>query len=199
MNEHEMLERVQVALVAAGVEDQVTAAAIFLPRGHFGGAFAGGLIGGDIVGGGIGAAGGALAGMKAVDAASNMPERCVVGVSATRVYGFDSERGHGGRVPTRLVFSVDRESIEVKVHQRFNVRVLELIHQDGTTIELEGPRLDLGEPHRTHRGRGVVRRIGRRETGALLTGSCRERRCPCMTTNPRRVKPWTCKTAFSTI
>ena len=39
-------------------------------------------------------------------------------------------------MPTRLVFSVDRESIEVKVHQRFNVRVLELIHQDGTTISL---------------------------------------------------------------
>ncbi|MGH3139230.1 MAG: hypothetical protein ACRDQE_05815 [Gaiellales bacterium] len=141
MNEQEMLERVQTALATAGVEDRVTAAAIFLPRGHFGGAFAGGLIGDEIVGGGIGAAGGALAGMKAVDAASNMPERCVVGVSDTRVYGFDSERGHGGRVPTKLVFSVDREAIEVKVHQRFNVRVLELIHRDGTAIELEGPRL----------------------------------------------------------
>ncbi len=64
MREHEMLDRGVVALVAAGVEDQVTAAAIFLPRGHFGGAFAGGLIGGDIVGGGIGAAGGDAAGSR---------------------------------------------------------------------------------------------------------------------------------------
>lgn len=141
MNEQEMVSRAQAALGRIGVEDSVEAAAIFLPRGHFGGAFAGGLIGDELVGGGIGAAGGALAGMKAVDAAAPTPERCMVAVTAARVYGFDTERGHGGRVPTEAVFGVDRAGLEVKVHQRVNVRVLELIGQDGAAIELEGPRL----------------------------------------------------------
>jgi hypothetical protein len=141
MNEQEMVSRAQTALGRIGVDDSVEAAAIFLPRGHFGGAFAGGLIGDELIGGGIGAAGGALAGMKAVDAAASTPERCMVAVTAAKVYGFDTERGKGGRVPTTAVFGVDREALEVKVHQRFNVRVLELIGHDGAAIELEGPRL----------------------------------------------------------
>jgi hypothetical protein len=141
MNEREMVGRVQAALGRNGIDEHVVAAAIFLPRGHFAGAFAGGLIGGDLVGGGIGAAGGALAGMKAVDAAAPTPERCMVAVTAAKVYGFDTERGKGGRVPTRAVFAVDRAGLEVNVHQRFNVRVLELIGEDGAAIELEGPRM----------------------------------------------------------
>ena len=141
MNEQEMVGRVQAALARNGVEDRVEAAAIFLPRGHFGSAFAGGFIGDELVGGGVGAAGGALAGMKAHDAAAPTPERCMVAVTAAKVYGFDTERGKGGRVPTRAVFAVDRKSLQVKVHQRFNVRVLELIGTDGAAIELEGPRL----------------------------------------------------------
>jgi hypothetical protein len=141
MNEQEMVNRVQAALAQNGVDDRVEAAAIFLPRGHFAGAFAGGFIGDELVGGGIGAAGGALAGMKAVDAAASTPERCMVAVTPGKVYGFDTERGKGGRVPTRVVFAVDRAALEVKVHQRFNVRVLELIGADGAAVELEGPRL----------------------------------------------------------
>jgi len=44
--------------------------------------------------------------------------------------------------PTGLVFAVPREGLEVKVHQRVNVRVLELIDgESGAAIELEGPRL----------------------------------------------------------
>jgi hypothetical protein len=108
MNEQEMVNRVQAALAQNGVDDRVEAAAIFLPRGHFAGAFAGGFIGDELVGGGIGAAGGALAGMKAVDAAASTPERCMVAVTPGKVYGFDTERGKGGRVPTRVVFAVDR-------------------------------------------------------------------------------------------
>jgi hypothetical protein len=141
MNEQEMVNRVQAALAQNGVDDRVEAAAIFLPRGHFAGAFAGGFIGDELVGGGIGAAGGALAGMKAVDAAASTPERCMVAVTPGKVYGFDTERGKGGRVPTRVVFAVDRAALEVRVHQRFNVRVLELIGADGAAVELEGPRL----------------------------------------------------------
>lgn len=145
MNEQEMLERTQAALARAGIQDELVAAAIFMPRGHFGGAFAGGLIGDSLVGdglaGSIATVGGAIAGSHAVDAASGLPERCFVCVSETRVYGFDSEREHG-REPTGLVFAVPREGLEVKVHQRVNVRVLELIDgESGAAIELEGPRL----------------------------------------------------------
>ncbi len=136
-----MVNRAQAALERNGVDDRVEAAAIFLPRGHFGSAFAGGFIGDELVGGGIGAAGGALAGMKAHDAAAPTPERCMVAVTAGKVYGFDTERGQGGRVPTQAVFAADRQALQVKVHQRFNVRVLELIGADGAAVELEGPRL----------------------------------------------------------
>jgi hypothetical protein len=141
VNERKMVGRVQDALGRYGIDERVEAAAIFLPRGHFAGAFAGGLIGDELVGGGIGAAGGALAGMKAADAAAPTPERCMVAVTAAKVYGFDTERGQGGRVPTRIAFAVDRAALQAKVRQRFNVRVLELIGADGAAIELEGPRL----------------------------------------------------------
>jgi hypothetical protein len=140
VNERELVTRAQGALDRLGIDERVEAAAIFLPRGHFGGAFAGGLIGGELAGG-VGAAGGALAGMKAADAAAPTPERCMVAVTAAKVYGFDTERGQGGRVPTQAVFAVDRATLQVKVHARVNVRVLELVGADGAAIELEGPRL----------------------------------------------------------
>jgi hypothetical protein len=148
VNEHEMVKRAQEALGKAGVDDTITAAAVFLPRGHFAGAFAGGLIGGgigDAVGnnlaGSVGTGFGAMAGMKAVDEAADVPARTMVAVSDTKVYGFDTEREYG-RHPTDLVFALDRSDLEAKVHQRVNVRVLELIHgPSGDAIELEGPRL----------------------------------------------------------
>jgi hypothetical protein len=148
VNEHEMAKRAQEALDKAGVQDTITAAAVFLPRGHFAGAFAGGLVGGgigDAVGsnlaGSVGTGFGAMAGMKAVDAAADVPARTMVAVSDSKVYGFDTEREYG-RHPTDLVFALDRSDLEAKVHQRVNVRVLELIHgPSGDAIELEGPRL----------------------------------------------------------
>jgi hypothetical protein len=57
MNEQEMVGRVQAALGRHGIDEPVEAAAIFLPRGHFAGAFTGGMIGDGLIGGGIGAAG----------------------------------------------------------------------------------------------------------------------------------------------
>jgi hypothetical protein len=147
MDEHELIDRAQAALGEAGVDDVVTAAVIFLPRGHFAGAFAGGLAG-DIAGGGSGLTDsiatvvGAQVGMHESDKHSGMPDRTIVAVSESRVYGFDTERGKGGRKPTGLIFAVNRPTLKAKVHQRFNVRVLEL--EDGPTghkIELEGPRM----------------------------------------------------------
>jgi hypothetical protein len=45
-----LLERTQAAIGRAGVDDEAVAAAMFLPRGHFGGAFAGGLVGDSVAG-----------------------------------------------------------------------------------------------------------------------------------------------------
>ena len=64
----------------------------------------------------------------------------VVGVSETMVYGFAGNRAH----PKALAFRVPRGGLEAKVHQRVNVRVLELIETgSGSRIELEGNRIPL--------------------------------------------------------
>lgn len=140
MKEDRILEKVQNALVGLGIEDEVTAAGMFFPRGHSGGAFAGGLLG-DELGGSVGMAGGVLAGQQAADARSGLPERMLVGVSSSAVYGFGTRREHE-REPTGIVFQLKRAGIEVKVHQRVNVRVLELIDREsGAKVELEGQRL----------------------------------------------------------
>jgi hypothetical protein len=146
MSEEKIVDVVNEALGGAGIEDTVIAAGEFNPRGHSGAGFAGGLIGGDVgdaIGsplGGIATAGGYAAGTRAHDAATGLPERMVVGVSETTVYGFAGNRAH----PQALAFRVPREGLEAKVHQRVNVRVLELIETDsGSRIELEGMRLPI--------------------------------------------------------
>jgi hypothetical protein len=142
-----MVDKLQAALARLGIEDDVIAGAMFFPRGHFGGAFAGGLVGGELgdqvggLAGGIGMAGGVIAGQRAADAASGLPERMLVGVSATSVYGFDTQREHE-REPTDLIFQLPRTQLDVRVHQRVNVRVVELIDTaTGSKLELEGARL----------------------------------------------------------
>jgi hypothetical protein len=146
MSEEKIVEVVNEALASAGIQDAVTAAGEFNPRGHSGAGFAGGLIGGDVgdsigsLAGGVGTAGGYLAGTRAHDAATGLPERMVVGVSQTTIYGFAGNRAH----PKALVFRLPREGVEAKVHQRVNVRVLELIDaESGSRIELEGMRLPI--------------------------------------------------------
>ena len=146
MSEEKIVDVVNEALASAGIDDTVVAAGEFNPRGHSGAGFAGGWIGGDIggaVGGvadGIGTVGGFIAGTKAHDAATGLPERMVVGVSETTVYGFAGNRAH----PKALAFQVPRAGLEAEVHQRVNVRVLELIEtESGSRIELEGPRLPI--------------------------------------------------------
>lgn len=146
MSEERMVAVVSEALAAAGIEDTVTAVGEFYPRGHTGAGFAGGVVGGDLgdsiggAAGGVGAAGGYVAGTRAHDAASGLPEQMLVGVSESTVYGFSGNRRHVGA----LVFRVPREGLDVKVHQRVNVRVLELIDSaSGSRIELEGNRLPI--------------------------------------------------------
>jgi hypothetical protein len=161
MSEEKIIAVVNEALAAAGIGDTVIAAGEFNPRGHSGSGFAGGWIGGDI-GGSLGSLGdsvatvaGYTAGTHAHDAASGLPEWMVVGVSATTVYGFAGRRAH----PKALVFRVPREGLEAMVHQRMNVRVLELIDtESGSRIELEGMRLPIAHTKEVIQeltGRGV--------------------------------------------
>jgi hypothetical protein len=78
--------------------------------------------------------------MHAADAASGLPEKMLIGVSETTVYGFAARTRRDE--PTDLAFRVPRSSLQVKVHQRVNVRVVELIDEaSGSRIELEGNRL----------------------------------------------------------
>jgi hypothetical protein len=78
--------------------------------------------------------------MRANEASSGMPQWMLVGVTAGAVYGFDGRSR--SKTPGALAFRADREGLEVKVHQRVNVRVLELIHPESSSrIELEGSRV----------------------------------------------------------
>jgi len=145
MSEEKMVELVHAALVKRGVDEEVLAVGEFNPRGHTGGLFVGGFAGDTAAGGlggaaeGVGVAAGSLAGMRAADAASGLPATMLVGVTASTVYGFAGRRN---AEPTQLAFEVPREGLTAKVHQRVNVRVLELIDEDsGSRIELEGNRL----------------------------------------------------------
>lgn len=146
MSEEQMIELAQGALGAWGVDDRIVSAGQFNPRGHTGGMFAGGLVGGDAaaaIGGmaeGVGVAAGSLAGTRAADAASGLPAKMLVAVSDTMVYGFAASTRHSE--PSALAFQLPRAGITAKVHQRVNVRVLELIdNASGSRIELEGSRL----------------------------------------------------------
>jgi hypothetical protein len=146
MSEESMLELIQEALAARGIDDRVVAVGQFEPRGHTGGLFVGGLLGGDAggvlgaVGEAVGTGAGALAGMRAADAGSGLPDQMLVGVSETTVYGFAAPTRHSE--PTALAFQVPRAGVTAKVHRRVNVRVLELIDDaSGSRIELEGNRL----------------------------------------------------------
>jgi hypothetical protein len=66
----------------------------------------------------------------------------LIGVTATTVYGFAGRSRR--KEPTDLVFQVPRSGLTAKVHQRVNVRVLELIDEaSGSKIELEGNRVPL--------------------------------------------------------
>ena len=143
-----MERAVQQALAREGIDEQVLAAGQFNPRGHTGSMFAGGLAGGEIggaagsVGEAVGEVAGVAGGMRANEASSGMPQWMLVGVTADAVYGFDGRSR--SKTPGAMVFKAERAGLEVKVHQRVNVRVLELIHpESGSRIELEGNRVPL--------------------------------------------------------
>jgi hypothetical protein len=148
MSEEGMEHAVQEALAREGIAEEVVAAGQFNPRGHTGSMFGGGLAGGELggaagaVGEAVGEVAGVAGGMRANAAGHGMPQWMLVGVTPETVYGFDGRSR--SKTPGDLIFKAERAGLEVKVHQRVNVRVLELIHpESGSRIELEGNRLPL--------------------------------------------------------
>ena len=148
MSEEGMEHAVQQALAREGIADEVVAAGQFNPRGHSGSMFTGGLAGSELgeLGGSAGEAVGEIAGvaggMRANALTSGMPQWMLVGVTADSIYGFEGRSR--SKEPGALIFKAERAGLEVKVHQRVNVRVLELIHpESGSRIELEGNRVPL--------------------------------------------------------
>ena len=133
-----MIELVQAALGELGVVDRIVAAGEFSPRGHSGSAFVGGLVG-DEVGGSVGLAVGTIGGRSYSDGRSGLPSQMVIGVSDAEVYGF---AGNRTRLHSGLLFRLDRAHVTAEVHQRVNVRVLELVDAaTGSRLELEGNRI----------------------------------------------------------
>ena len=186
MSEEQMVDLVQGALTARGITDEVLAAGQFNPRGHTGGMFAGGLAGSEAggllgeVGEAVGLEAGSVAGMRAADARSGLPASMLIGVSATMVYGFAAATRHSE--PDSLVFQIPRAGLTVKVHQRVNVRVLELIdNASDARIELEGNRLPL-----TH-SKDVIHILGSAGPGHQpggwlnLTRACPNTTCRALT------------------
>lgn len=148
MSEDTMVESVESALRGMGVVAEVIAAGQFMPRGHTGSMFAGGMLGDSLADGLGGAAdsvatvGGALGAARIHDAASGLPDSMLVGVTATYVYGFAA--AHRSSPAGALVFGMARDRVEVTVHQRVNVRILELLDSaTGSSIQLEGNRIPL--------------------------------------------------------
>ena len=138
VSEERMTELVQAALDEIGIDDRIVAAGEFEPRGHSGSAFLGGLVG-DEVGGSVGLVVGTIGGRLSSDAASGLPSSMIIGVSDASVYGFAGNRLH---LHSGLLFRLDRARLSVEVHQRINVRVVELVDAaSGSRLELEGNRL----------------------------------------------------------
>ncbi len=145
MSEAAMVEMVEAALGELGVQDRILAAGEFAPRGHSGAAFAGAFAGDEVgsllggVGGAAGMVAGTLGAQRSVDAASGLPSSIIVGVSDSTVYGFAGRRSH---LTSGILFRLPRTTLTAQVHQRVNVRVLELVDEtSGSRLELEGNRL----------------------------------------------------------
>jgi hypothetical protein len=147
MADETMVALVQRALDDREIKDEVLAAGEFKPRGHSGGLFVGWLTGGEAsepldISEFAGVGFSSLPGIPVADTGSDLPERMLIAVSSSAVYGFAA--GSRDDEPTVLVFSLPRAGTTVNVHRRANAPVLELIDQpSGSRIELEGDRLSV--------------------------------------------------------
>jgi hypothetical protein len=150
MAEADMIAAMQAAVRDRGIDDTIVEVGQFEPRGTIGATFAGGLLGSELggslgnVGEAIGLGAGVTAGRHAEAAAQGLPREIVVGASATTVYGFAMARGGRKAEPDDLLFQIARNRLQITVHNRVNVHVLELVDAEtGHKIELEGNRLPI--------------------------------------------------------
>jgi hypothetical protein len=141
MSEQSMIELAQAALEHHGISDTVIAVGQFSPRGQSGASFAAGMVG-DELAGGVGMGAGFIAGRRANAMSAGFPPTVIVAVSESTVYGMHSRsRRHE---PDEVLFTLPRAQLTAKVHQRVNVRVLELIDDEtGANVQLEGNRLPI--------------------------------------------------------
>jgi hypothetical protein len=147
MAEKDMIAAVQAAVADRGIDDTIVEVGQFEPRGMVGSIFAGEMIG-DELGGSVGGAIGALGGIAASSHSQGLPTHMLVGASASTVYGFQMARGGRRKEPHELLFRMPRDELDVTVHGRVNVRILELIDANtGSRIELEGSRLPITHSH----------------------------------------------------
>ena len=149
-----MIKAVQAAIDDRGIDDTIEQVGQFSPRGTSGSTAAGAMIGSEIggefgdVGDAIGLGAGMLAGRGANATSRGLPMQMLVGASESTVYGFKMSGGGRRKEPHDMVFRVPRKGLDVKVHGRVNVRVLELIESEtGTTVELEGNRIPVTHSH----------------------------------------------------
>jgi hypothetical protein len=148
MSEQNMIELAQAALDDNGIDDTIVAVGQFEPRGTSGSRFAGGMLGADAGGAlgqtasALGLGAGMIAGARASSASTGLPRMMFICVSESMVYGMHTRSRR--REPDTILFAVPRAGLTANVHQRVNVRVLELIQDDtGARIELEGNRLPI--------------------------------------------------------
>lgn len=148
MSQQRMVESVTEALRRLAVDGPALAVGQFFPRGHTGSMFAGAFLGDGLGGGGGGLAdsiatiGGSVAGYKIHDASSGLPERMLIAVTSTAVYGFAATSR--ASEAEALVFALHRDDLTVRVHPRVNVRILELIQTStGAKLQVEGNRIPL--------------------------------------------------------
>ncbi len=143
-----MVRLAQEALVHHGIDDTIVAAGQFAPRGQTAALFAGGMIGSDVGGvagdaaSAVGLGAGSLAGIRANEESSGLAREMSIAVSDTKVYGMSTRSR--AKEPDAILFELPRAGLTAKVHQRVNVRVLELIDDEtGQRVELEGNRIPL--------------------------------------------------------
>ena len=80
------------------------------------------------------------AAMAVAGEATGQPRFTVIGVSPSRIYGFEGRREHEFTV-NELLWSVDRDHAAVSVHSRISMRVLEIEDlRTGRRIAFEAER-----------------------------------------------------------
>jgi hypothetical protein len=125
-----------------GVDEPITAAGVFQPRGTSGGMVGvtgAGLATDNIVGEVAGVTAGLAAG-HAMSHVHDVPRWTMLAVTESTLYAIACDQHGVGWQPEESFATLDRSSIQVHVHGGVNVHVLEVVDPEGRTYEWEGFR-----------------------------------------------------------